>query len=142
MGPGKDPFRKHSGQAKAAAFKRRIFPRRLKRQKLHTMHTPPAPVPFTGARLKTPNEEVAMIIKVFGPGCSKCKETEHIVREAVETSGMTATVEKVTDLRAMMAAGVLSTPAVSINGSLACSGRVPSREEVVSWIMTAAEKEK
>ena len=83
-----------------------------------------------------------MIIKVFGPGCSKCKETEHIVREAVEASGMTATVEKVTDLRAMMAAGVLSTPAVSINGSLACSGRVPSREEVVSWIMTAAEKEK
>lgn len=53
---------------------------------------------------------------------------------------MTVTVEKVTDLRDMMAAGVLSTPAVSINGSLVCSGRVPSKEEVVSWIMTAAEK--
>ncbi|WP_294485255.1 thioredoxin family protein [uncultured Mailhella sp.] len=81
-----------------------------------------------------------MIIKVFGPGCSKCKETEHIVREAVEASGMPADVEKVSDLRDMMAAGVLSTPAVSIDGALVCSGRVPSREEVVSWIMTAAEK--
>ena len=81
-----------------------------------------------------------MLIKVFGPGCSKCKETEHIVREAVEASGMNADVKKVSDLREMMAAGVLSTPAVTINGTLVCSGRVPSKEEVVSWIMTEAEK--
>ena len=82
-----------------------------------------------------------MIIKVFGPGCSKCKETELVVREAVKASGMTATVEKVSDLRAMMAAGILTTPAVAVNGVPVCSGRVPSREEVVSWLMTAAEKE-
>ncbi len=81
-----------------------------------------------------------MLIKVFGPGCSKCKETEHIVLEAVEASGMNADVKKVSDLREMMAAGVLSTPAVTINGTLVCSGRVPSKEEVVSWIMTEAEK--
>ena len=82
-----------------------------------------------------------MIIQVFSPGCAKGKETEHLVHAAVSASGMTVTVEKVTDLRDMMAAGVLSTPAVSINGSLVCSGRVPSKEEVVSWIMTAAEKD-
>ncbi|WP_294447274.1 thioredoxin family protein [uncultured Mailhella sp.] len=81
-----------------------------------------------------------MIIKVFGPGCSKCKETEHIVREAVEASGIPADVEKVSDLRAMMAAGILTTPAVAINDAPVCSGRVPSKNEVVSWIMTAAEK--
>ena len=81
-----------------------------------------------------------MLIKVFGPGCSKCKETEHTVLEAVEASGMNADVKKVSDLREMMAAGVLSTPAVTINGTLVCSGRVPSKEEVVSWIMTEAEK--
>ena len=33
-----------------------------------------------------------MLIKVFGPGCSKCKETEHTVLEAVEASGMNADV--------------------------------------------------
>lgn len=75
-----------------------------------------------------------MIIKVFGPGCAKCKETEQIVREAVESSGTVATVEKVTDLREMMAAGVLSTPAVSVNGTVVCSGRVPARHEVLNWI--------
>lgn len=76
-----------------------------------------------------------MIIKVFGPGCAKCKKTEQVVKEAVEASGRNATVEKITDLRDMMAAGVLSTPAVSINGTLVCTGRVPSRQEVMNWMV-------
>lgn len=82
-----------------------------------------------------------MIVKVFGPGCAKCKETEQIVREAAEASGVSVTVEKVSDLREMMAAGVLSTPAVSIDGSVVSAGRVPSKSEVVSWITTAACKQ-
>ncbi|WP_418765470.1 thioredoxin family protein [Mailhella sp.] len=82
-----------------------------------------------------------MIVKVFGPGCAKCKETEQIVREAAEASGVSVTVEKVSDLREMMAAGVLSTPAVSIDGSVVSAGRVPSKGEVVSWIATAACKQ-
>ena len=80
-------------------------------------------------------------IKVFGTGCSRCMETEQIVRDAVQSSGISATVEKVSDLREMMKAGVLTTPAVTINGDLACAGRIPDRSEVVSWIMTAAEKQ-
>ena len=79
-----------------------------------------------------------MVIKVFGPGCARCKEVEQIVRDAVQASGQAATVEKVTDLREMMAAGVLSTPAVSIDGVVVSSGRVPTQNEVVSWITTAS----
>ena len=75
-----------------------------------------------------------MIIKVFGPGCAKCKETEQIVREAAQACGCAATVEKVTDFREMMAAGVLSTPAVSIDGTIVSSGRVPTRNEVMNWL--------
>ena len=82
-----------------------------------------------------------MKIQVFGPGCAKCRETEQLALEAVRASGLDATVEKVSDLRAMMAAGVLTTPAVTINGALVCSGRVPSRNELVSWLTTAAERE-
>ncbi len=52
-----------------------------------------------------------MDIKVVGPGCANCRETESIVREAVEEMRQDAAVEKVTDLRAMMALGVLATPA-------------------------------
>lgn len=82
-----------------------------------------------------------MIIKVFGPGCATCRAAEQIVLEAVASSGMNVAVEKVTDLREMMAAGVLSTPAISINGTVLCSGRVPSKHEVVVWLMSAASRQ-
>lgn len=44
-----------------------------------------------------------MIIKVLGPGCSKCVEAYEIVSKAVAASGSDATVEKITDLREIMA---------------------------------------
>ena len=74
-----------------------------------------------------------MIIKVLGPGCSKCAEAYEIVSKAVAASGSDATVEKITDLREIMALGVLATPAVVIDGIM-CTGRVPSAEEVRGWL--------
>ena len=56
-----------------------------------------------------------MEIKVFGPGCSRCTETENIVRAAIQESGLPARVEKITDLKAMMAHGILSTHEVVID---------------------------
>lgn len=78
-----------------------------------------------------------MLIQVFGPGCAKCKETETLVRTAAQAAGCPAIVEKVTDFQAMLALGVLSTPAVVMDGTLMCAGRVPSRAEVKSWLDTA-----
>ena len=48
-----------------------------------------------------------MIIKVLGPGCSKCVEAYEIVSKAVAASGSDATVEKITDLREIMALGAI-----------------------------------
>ena len=58
-----------------------------------------------------------MLIKVLGPGCAKCKEAENVVNAAVQDAGSAATVEKVTDLKEMMALGVMSTPAVVIDNN-------------------------
>ena len=44
-----------------------------------------------------------MEIKVFGPDCSRCTETENIVRAAIQETGLPARVEKITDLKAMKA---------------------------------------
>ena len=79
-----------------------------------------------------------MEIAVFGPGCARCAEAEKLVRNVVAEKGVAATVTKVTDFKAMMAAGVMSTPAVSVNGQVMVTGRVPSREEVARWIDEAA----
>ena len=77
-----------------------------------------------------------MLIKVLGPGCAKCKETENIVTAAVQEAGNGASVEKVTDIKEMMSLGVMSTPAVVINNMIMCIGRVPSKSEVMEWIAT------
>ena len=83
-----------------------------------------------------------MRITVYGPGCARCKQTEEIVRQAVEQSGMEAEVVKVSDLASMAKAGVMATPAVEINGKLVMRGRVPAVNEVVTLIVNAqAESE-
>jgi len=79
-----------------------------------------------------------MEVKVFGPGCAKCTETENLVKEVAAAKGGNITVQKVTDLKEMMAAGVMSTPAVAVDGVLKSTGRVPSREEIAGWLDGAA----
>lgn len=78
-----------------------------------------------------------MEIRIFGPGCARCAETEAVIREVAAARGGGISVQKVSDLREMMAAGVLSTPAVVIDGVVKAAGRVPRREEVAAWIEAA-----
>ncbi|MFC1844766.1 thioredoxin family protein [Thermodesulfobacteriota bacterium] len=75
-----------------------------------------------------------MEIKVCGPGCRKCHETERVVQEMVEEAGVKATVEKVSDFNEIAQLGVFSTPAVVIDGQIKCVGKVPTRKEVLTWI--------
>ncbi len=69
-------------------------------------------------------------ITVYGPGCVKCQRTEAAVRQVLAESGIEALVEHVTDMEAIVAAGVLSTPAVAVDGIIKFRGRVPTAEEV------------
>jgi small redox-active disulfide protein 2 len=75
-----------------------------------------------------------MKITVYGPGCRKCHEAEELVRRVVAESGADALVEKVTDLQAMMKMGVISTPAVAVDGVLKIAGRAPKADEVKAWL--------
>ena len=75
-----------------------------------------------------------MTIVVYGPGCARCHETERVVRHVVDELGVGAEVQKVTDFRAMAEAGVVATPAVSIDGVLRVAGRIPKSEEVREWL--------
>jgi small redox-active disulfide protein 2 len=77
-----------------------------------------------------------MEIKVLGPGCAKCQQTEKIVREAVAEAGVEAQVEKITDIMKIMTYGVMGTPAVVVDGQVKSTGKVPKKEEVIRWIQT------
>ena len=75
-----------------------------------------------------------MEIKVLGPGCAKCKQTEKIVKEAVSETGVDAQITKVTDVMEIAKHGVFVTPAVVVDGEVKSVGKVPSEEEVKAWI--------
>ena len=67
-----------------------------------------------------------MIIKVLGPGCNNCKNLERVTREAVDSLGLDATIEKVTDYPTIAGYGVMATPALVVDEKLVLSGRVPT----------------
>ncbi|HAY99041.1 redox-active disulfide protein 2 [Mesotoga sp. Brook.08.YT.4.2.5.1] len=70
-----------------------------------------------------------MKIEIFGSGCPRCKQTEKIMKKAVEELGSDAEVDKVTDMMAIMEKGIVSTPAVAIDGKIVLSGKIPSIDE-------------
>ena len=75
-----------------------------------------------------------MNIKVLGPGCARCHQTEKIVKEAVNEENADAVVEYVNDLREIAKYGVFSTPAVVVDGVVKSVGKVPKKEEIKEWL--------
>jgi len=75
-----------------------------------------------------------MDIKVLGPGCAKCEQTEKIVKEALAESGVAGTVDKVTDVMEIAGYGVFGTPAVVVDGEVKCVGKIPKKADVLGWI--------
>lgn len=75
-----------------------------------------------------------MEIKVLGTGCPKCKSLEKATLDAVSQTGIDATVSKVEDIVEIMNYGVMSTPALVVNGKVVLKGRVPSVDEIKSLI--------
>jgi small redox-active disulfide protein 2 len=73
-------------------------------------------------------------IKVLGPGCKKCHETDRIVRDVVAETGSDATVEYVTDVAEIAKQGIFSTPAVVVDGAVKVVGKVPTKADVKTWI--------
>jgi small redox-active disulfide protein 2 len=75
-----------------------------------------------------------MEIKVLGPGCPKCEQTEQNVRDAVAEAGVDADVEKVTDIMEIAGYGVFGTPSVVVDGEVKSVGKVPTKEDIKSWL--------
>lgn len=74
-----------------------------------------------------------MDIKVLGPGCPRCQQTEENVKEAVSEAGLDASIDKITDVMEIAKYGVFGTPAVIVDGEVKSVGKVPKKEEILSW---------
>ncbi len=69
-------------------------------------------------------------VQVLGPGCAKCKQLAANTEEAVKALGIEAEVTKVTDIAEIVGFGVMTTPALVIDGKVAFSGRVASADDI------------
>lgn len=75
-----------------------------------------------------------MDIKILGPGCPKCEQTANIIKEALAETGTEASVEKVTDIMEIAGYGVFGTPAVVIDGEVKSVGKIPKKEDALTWV--------
>jgi small redox-active disulfide protein 2 len=75
-----------------------------------------------------------MNIKILGTGCAKCKTTASLIDQIAHEQGVQVTLEKVEEVRDIMAFGVMSTPAVVIDGKVVHAGGIPSRDQITGWL--------
>jgi len=80
-----------------------------------------------------------MKIEVLGTGCSRCKQLEKDVYNALAELDIAAEVEKVEDIKTIMGYKVMATPALVIDGKVKVSGRLPRKEELHKLLKSAGE---
>jgi small redox-active disulfide protein 2 len=75
-----------------------------------------------------------MKIEILGTGCAKCHKLDELVRATVKETGVSAEVTKVEDIKKIMGYGVMTTPALVIDGQVKVAGKIPSIEEIKQFI--------
>lgn len=71
-----------------------------------------------------------MKIEVLGTGCPKCMSVERNVKKALAELAVLADVEKVTDIQQIIQRGVMSTPALLIDGKVVLQGKNPTVDQL------------
>ena len=75
-----------------------------------------------------------MKIEIFGNGCPKCHQLEANAKKAAEELKIKADIIKVTDIAKIVAAGIMITPALGVNGKIVSSGKVLSAKEIMKFL--------
>ena len=82
-----------------------------------------------------------MRVEVLGSGCKKCHTLAEQTHKALGELGLPAEFEYVTDIKRIMGYGVLSTPALVIDGKVKCAGRLPGAAELKHWLQSGQASE-
>ncbi|HBA82514.1 MAG TPA: thioredoxin family protein [Verrucomicrobia bacterium] len=69
-------------------------------------------------------------IQILGTGCPKCKLLAENTEKAVKEAGIEAEIVKVTAIKDIMQFGVMTTPALAIDGAVKSAGKVLSSEDI------------
>ena len=78
-----------------------------------------------------------MTIKILGSGCANCEKVESLARQAVEELAVQADFEKVKDIEKILDYGIVRTPGLVINEQVMVAGKIPSLDQIKTWIQEA-----
>ena len=78
-------------------------------------------------------------VKVLGSGCAKCNALEAAAREALSRLGLDTEIDHVTDYSQIAAYGVMTTPALVVDGKVLSYGKVLKPDEVVKLLQNAGK---
>ncbi|MFH1215019.1 MAG: thioredoxin family protein [Pseudomonadota bacterium] len=81
-----------------------------------------------------------LTIKILGPGCVSCNKLNTMIFDIMQRLEIAADIEQIHDLDEIWRNGVITTPALIINGTIKCSGRMPPPAEVEKWLVDEWEK--
>ncbi len=73
-------------------------------------------------------------LQILGTGCAKCKKLAENTEAAAKEAGIEYEIVKVTELREIMGFGVMTTPALVVDGKVKVAGRVPEVSELKTLI--------
>lgn len=73
-------------------------------------------------------------IQILGTGCPKCKLLFANAEAAVKETGAEATVEKVEKIQEILKFGVMTTPALVVDGAVKSAGKVLSAEDIKKFL--------
>jgi small redox-active disulfide protein 2 len=71
-----------------------------------------------------------MKIEILGVGCPKCKQLTANAEAAVKELNIQAEISKITDIDKITEYGVMMTPALAVDGTVASAGKVLSKDEI------------
>jgi small redox-active disulfide protein 2 len=83
-----------------------------------------------------------MKIEILGPGCARCRALAAVTEAAARKVGLADEIVKVTDITKIIEHGVMVTPALVIDGTVAVAGKVPSEGEVTTILTTALARQR
>jgi small redox-active disulfide protein 2 len=75
-----------------------------------------------------------MKIEILGTGCAKCHKLDELVRATVKEAGVSADISNVEDIKKIITYGVMTTPALVIDGKVKVAGKIPSLAEIKQLI--------
>lgn len=71
-----------------------------------------------------------MKIQILGTGCPKCTKLAKQAEEAAKQLGVEYEIQKLNDIKDIMAMGVMMTPALAVDGTVKVVGKIPSVDEI------------